>query len=101
MLCLKNRLKCENSQRTKIWLFCINIHSELVYIIKTYCKYKEFLMECMKTEDGAYLLGIPELYTTEMCMEAVQKDGSLLKYVPEDLKTAEICMTAVQNFGQL
>ena len=35
--------------------------------------------------------------STEICLEAVKREGLVLVYVPKNLKTQEICFEAVKN----
>ena len=37
--------------------------------------------------------------TLEECLEAVQKDGDVLEFVPEQWKTDSVCLAAVQQNG--
>jgi hypothetical protein len=48
-------------------------------------------------EDG-YLSLVPESFiTTEICLAAVQFNGTQLKFVPEELRTYEICLAAIKK----
>jgi hypothetical protein len=54
---------------------------------------------------SAYINKYPEAFeyvedkTPEICKEAVQLDGMLLKYIPEEKQTYELCIDAVKSNG--
>jgi len=50
--------------------------------------------------NGLVLLFVPEeMRTFEICLAAVQKNGHALEFVPEEMRTFEICLAAVQQNG--
>jgi hypothetical protein len=56
---------------------------------------------CPVEEELILALGyIPEkLLTTELCLNAVKKNGWALRYVLKKLMTAEVCLEAVKKNG--